>query len=347
VTTERLPTLLFADPLMLGHQPGTAGNHHVEHPARLAALLGDFDQRPVAGVTRAAPRPATVDELAAVHHRPYVEAMVALGGKYAEIDEDTSVSPGSLPAALLAAGGAVAAVEAVWHKRAQNSFVWARPPGHHAEAATAMGFCLFNNVAVAAAAARGLGAERVLIVDWDVHHGNGTQHIFEHRRDVLTMSAHQYPHYPGTGAGDEIGRGEGAGHTVNCALPAGQDDADYGQVFTEVFVPIADQFRPNLIIVSAGFDAHAADPLGDMLVTERGFAAMCTATRRLAEAHCDGRLVLVLEGGYDLGGLVASSRACLEVLTGRNEEFTSGAQRASGAVADSLDALAGHWRGLG
>jgi acetoin utilization deacetylase AcuC-like enzyme len=345
---ERKPTWLFADELMMGHDPGGPGAQagHPERPARLGALLADFSRQPVPGVTRVAPRPATTDELTAVHHREYVDAMAALGGQHVQIDADTNVSPGSWPAALLAAGGAVAAVEAVWQGRAENAFVWARPPGHHAEAAYAMGFCLFNNVAVAAAAARRLGAERVLILDWDVHHGNGTQHIFEQRRDILTMSAHQYPHYPGTGAADEIGKGEGRGHVVNCALPAGQTDADYGQVFEQVFVPIAEAFAPNLIVVSAGFDAHAADPLGDMRVSERGFAAMCTATRRLADAHCQGRLVLVLEGGYDLAALVGSSRACLEVLTGRNEEFPSGSMHATPAVADTRDALAAHWPAL-
>jgi acetoin utilization deacetylase AcuC-like enzyme len=348
--TDRKATLLITDELMMGHDPaagaGPPGAGHPERPARLGALLADFSQHPIAGVTRAAPRPATIDELTAVHHREHVEAMAALGGQHAQIEADTSVSPGSWPAALLAAGGAVAAVEAVWQGRAENAFVWARPPGHHAEAAFAMGFCLFNNVAVAAAAGRRLGAARVLIVDWDVHHGNGTQHIFEQRRDILTMSAHQYPLYPGTGAADEIGKGEGRGHVVNCALPAGQTDADYGQVFERLFVPIAEAFKPDLILVSAGFDAHAADPLAEMRVTERGFAAMCTATRRLAEAHCQGRLVLVLEGGYNLTALVGSSRACLEVLTGRDEEFPSGSDRAGSAVTDSRAALAAHWPAL-
>jgi acetoin utilization deacetylase AcuC-like enzyme len=226
---------------------------------------------------------------------------------------------------------------------AANAFVWARPPGHHAEARTAMGFCLFNNVAVAAAAGLRLGAERVLIVDWDVHHGNGTQHMFEQRRDVMTMSSHQFPLYPGTGAPHEIGMGEGVGYTVNAALPAGQFDADYGAVFEDLFLPIAESFRPDLVLVSAGFDAHRADPLGEMNVTERGFAAMCTAVRRIAEDHARSRLVLLLEGGYDLEGLVGSSRACLQVLAGGAEEFPRGSQRARSALAKSKAALASHW----
>jgi acetoin utilization deacetylase AcuC-like enzyme len=206
-----------------------------------------------------------------------------------------------------------------------------------------MGFCLFNNVAVAAQAGRRLGAERVLIIDWDVHHGNGTQHTFEARRDVLTMSSHQYPLYPGSGAADEIGRDDGRGFVVNAALAAGQSDADYGAVFEDLFLPIAEAYRPDLVLVSAGFDAHRADPLGSMNVTERGFGAMCTAARRIAEDHAQGRLVLLLEGGYDLEGLVGSSRACLEVLTGRDEEFPQGSQRARPALLASKRALGGHW----
>jgi acetoin utilization deacetylase AcuC-like enzyme len=254
------------------------------------------------------------------------------------------VSPGSWDAASNAAGASVAAVEAVWRGEARNAFVWARPPGHHAEQARAMGFCLLNNAAIAAAAARKLGAARVLVLDWDVHHGNGTQHIFERRRDVLYMSSHQYPFYPGTGAPDEVGQGDGRGFTVNCALPAGQTDADMGAVFEDVFLPIARAYAPEVVIVSAGFDPHERDPLGEMRVTERGFAAMCAALRRLAESTAQGRLVLLLEGGYDLKALAGSSRACLEVLAGRDETFPSGAARARGAIAATREALRPYWK---
>jgi acetoin utilization deacetylase AcuC-like enzyme len=334
------PTLLFADERMLGHDPGPG---HPEAPARLEALLADFSRSPVPGVVRRQPRPATRAELEAVHAPDYVAGLAALAGRQVRLDPDTVVSAGSWEAATLGAGAAVAAVEAVWSKEAANAFVWARPPGHHAEQAQAMGFCLFNNVAVAAEAARRLGAERVMILDWDVHHGNGTQHFFESRRDVLFLSSHQYPFYPGTGGPDEIGRGEGRGFTVNCGLPPGQTDADYGAVFEDLFLPVAEAFKPQLVIVSAGFDPHERDPLAEMQVTERGFAAMCTGLRKLAEAHCDGRLVLVLEGGYDRAALAASARGCLEVLTGRDETFPSGVQRAGPALAESKDALAAFW----
>jgi acetoin utilization deacetylase AcuC-like enzyme len=183
-----------------------------------------------------------------------------------------------------------------------------------------------------------------MIVDWDVHHGNGTQHLFQARRDVLFASCHQYPLYPGTGAAGEIGSGEGAGFTVNCALPPGQEDGDFGAVFHDLFLPVAVAYRPDLVIVSAGFDAHARDPLAQMRATERGFAAMCSAVRQLAQGCCGGRLVLVLEGGYDLAALAGSVRACLEVTTGGRDDFPAGGDRARGAIADSRAALRPHWR---
>jgi acetoin utilization deacetylase AcuC-like enzyme len=216
-----------------------------------------------------------------------------------------------------------------------------RPPGHHAEHDRAMGFCFYNNVAVAAAHAKTLGARRIAIVDYDVHHGNGTQHTFERDPDVLYMSTHQYPYYPGTGASHEVGTGAGAGFTVNCPLPPGQGDADYGAVFHDLFLPASEAFRPDIVIVSAGFDAHARDPLADMLVTERGFAAMCTSLAELALRQCSGKLVLLLEGGYNLEALAQSVRACLEVMTGaRREDFPSGVGRdVAGVVGDTQAAL--------
>jgi acetoin utilization deacetylase AcuC-like enzyme len=334
-------TLLFADERMLAHEPGPG---HPERPARLRALLDDFRERPVAGVVPRVPRLASAPELERVHARDHLSALAALDGQRAQLDPDTSVSPGSWTAAQLAAGAAVEAVTAVYRAEARNAFVWARPPGHHAERTEAMGFCLLNNVAIAAETARALGAQRVLIIDWDVHHGNGTQHSFEGRRDVMFMSSHQFPFYPGSGAPEEIGRGEGQGFTVNCGLPAGQTDADLGAVWNDLFLPIAEQYRPDMVLVSAGFDPHARDPLGEFQVTERGFSAMCTAARQLAERHAQGRLVLVLEGGYDLTGLRDSARQCLEVLTGASDEFPSGSQRARRAVADSRAALDPFWR---
>jgi acetoin utilization deacetylase AcuC-like enzyme len=330
-------TIVFTDPKFLDHDPGPG---HVESPARLDAIMGELGRAPLDGVTIETPRAATDAEIEAVHHPGYRARLARLAGEYAELDPDTAVSPGSWDAATLAAGAAVGAVEAVMKGRAANAFALVRPPGHHARPAEAMGFCLLNNAAVAAEAARRAGAERVLIVDWDVHHGNGTQEIFVARDDVLYMSVHQFPFYPGTGAAEEIGVGAGKGATVNCPLPGGQDDADYGAVFHDLFLPLGRAFAPDLIIVSAGFDAHARDPLAEMSVTEQGFAAMTSLLAELAAGTCGGKLVLLLEGGYDLGALAASVHASLEVLTGRREEFPLGAGTDPGlAMAAARDAL--------
>ena len=307
-------TLLITDDAMLDH---VAGEGHPERPDRLRAIRAELERRPVAGTSWSVPRPASTEAVGRIHHPQYVAAMEALRGRSVALDPDTATSPGTVDAAFLAAGAAIDAVEAVFEGQARRAFALVRPPGHHAEADRAMGFCFFNNIAIAAAHARQRpGCDRVLIVDWDVHHGNGTQHVFESRRDVLVFNTHRFPFYPGTGALKENGRGEGEGFTVNVPLPGGLGDADYAAVFTDLLEPIAAAYRPNLILVSAGFDAHRDDPLADMQLSEDGFASMCGVVRQLADKHCEGRLVLVLEGGYDLGGLSRSVRACVEVLGG-------------------------------
>src|SRR3569623_1653739 len=274
--TTSLPTLLLADPAFLAHNTGPG---HPETAERLRRIVRDLRRDPVEGTDWVEPRPATRDELIAVHSSVHVDNLAALVGQDALRDPDTPVSPGTWQATARAAGAAVMAVEEVWAGRARTAFALVRPPGQHAEAATAMGFCLINNAAVAAAAARRLGAQRVAIVDWDVHHGNGTQHQFEARSDVLFHSSHQYPFYPGTDAASEIGRGAGIGYPITCALPAEPHAADYGAVIQDLFLPALQRFQPELVIVSAGFDAHARDPLAEMRVTERGFAAICAAVR--------------------------------------------------------------------
>ncbi len=326
-----MTTRLVTDPAWLQH---VAGPMHPESPGRLRAIHEVLQRAPIRGTEHGAPRPATRAELTRVHTAAHVDAVLALAGKSAQLDPDTAMSPGSADAAVLASGAAAQLALDVWRGEVSNGFALVRPPGHHAEAAHAMGFCLFNNVAVAAEAALAAGAQRVLVLDWDVHHGNGTQSHFFARRDVLFCSSHQFPFYPGSGAPQEIGTGEGAGFTVNVALPAGQGDAEYGAVFHDVFLPLAQRYRPELILVSAGFDPHRADPLGGMNVTERGFAAMCSSVRALAEEVCGGKLVLLLEGGYDLEGLSQSVHACAEVLAGqRRDEFPSGA---SGPVTSAI-----------
>lgn len=336
-----MTTLLLTHPLFLEHRPGP---RHPESPARLERTLALLRDQPIEGALFREPREATAEEILAAHTPGLRRAIASHDGEDAMIDLDTVMSPKSYRAAVLAAGAAVGAVEAVMRGEAENAFALVRPPGHHAEPDRAMGFCLFNNAAIAAHAGRRLGAERVLVLDWDVHHGNGTQACFWNRRDVLYQSLHQYPFYPGTGAPEEIGSGEGEGFTVNCALPGGRTDADLGAICESLLLPIADAFAPELIIVSAGFDAHEDDPLGGMRVTERGFAAMGSAVKALADARCGGKLVLLLEGGYSLGGLSRSVHACIEVLRGRREAFPSGAQSDTvDAISASRAALSGRW----
>jgi acetoin utilization deacetylase AcuC-like enzyme len=260
------------------------------------------------------PGQATRDELVRVHAPEYVDLIAETAGRAVALDPDTYTSPDSHATALLAAGAAIDAVDLVMGGRATAVLAMVRPPGHHAERARAMGFCLFNNAAVAAAHARANGARRVAIVDFDVHHGNGTQHSFESDSSVLYISLHQFPFYPGTGAADEIGAGEGRGFTVNLPLELGSVDDDYRVAFSEIVVPVLRQFAPDLVLVSAGFDAHERDPLAGQRLTTGAFAAMTMELRRVAEECCGGRLILVTEGGYDLRALAESLEAVIAAL---------------------------------
>lgn len=339
-------TLLYTDRCMLDHNPGP---HHPDSPSRLARILDDLEREPVPGAELRKARWATYEELGRAHPPSYVEMVTRMRGKHARFDADTITSPGTVDAAYAAAGAAIHAVTAVVTGEADNAFALVRPPGHHAEAARAMGFCFFNNLAVAVAHARAvLGVERVLVLDWDFHHGNGTQHIFYDRRDVLVVNTHRWPFYPGTGALNEVGFGAGEGFSVNVPMPGGMVDADFTLAFAELAVPIADAFQPDLVIVSAGFDTHRSDPLGDMRATEDGFAELTGIARRIAATHCDGRLVLVLEGGYDLPGLSASVRACVQTLAGATppESRTPSAAGIS-AVRDAQIVARRYWKHLG
>lgn len=311
---------------MVAHDPGP---DHPEAPDRLREAQRALEQIP--GLEWLEARPATDAELERVHHHAYVTRIRELEGRTVTLDPDTHASPGTVAAAYLAAGAALQATEAVCRGSTQRALALVRPPGHHAEADAAMGFCFFNNVAVAAAHARAtLGCERVLILDWDVHHGNGTQHLFEERRDVLFVSLHEYPLYPGTGALHETGRGEGRGYTVNVPCPAGLGDVDYLHALRELLVPIADAFRPDLVLVSAGFDAHDADPLASMRLTERGYAAMTRLVLDVADRHARGRTVFLLEGGYHLEAMPRSLAACVRVLAGEPAASVVGEPSAAG-----------------
>jgi acetoin utilization deacetylase AcuC-like enzyme len=273
-------TLLLYSPLFLEHQPGAG---HPERPARLSSVKALLDTTPVKGTTWAEPRPASLEALRRVHGAELVEALARTKGHRVQLDPDTATSAQSYDAAVLAAGAALDAVDAVLDGRHANAFALVRPPGHHAEPARAMGFCLFNNIAIAAEHALARGLSRVAVLDWDVHHGNGTQAAFYGRRDVLYLSSHQFPFYPGTGDVTEVGKGDGKGFTVNCPLPAGLGDADYGAVFHSLFLPVLQAYRPELLLVSAGFDPHQSDPLASMQLSERGFAAMASAMKSLAD----------------------------------------------------------------
>jgi len=279
---------------------------HPERPERAEVMDVVADRWRTRGTEVVAPRAATREQLLRVHDANYLRRISETSGRAVKLDPDTFTSPESYEIALLAAGAAVDAVERVMGGSHRASVAMVRPPGHHAERDRAMGFCLFNNVAVAAAHARAGGAAKIAIVDYDVHHGNGTQHIFEANASVLYVSTHQFPYYPGTGAADEIGVGAGRGFTVNLPLEVGAVDEDYRAAFKAVAVPVLMQFEPDLIIVSAGFDAHERDPLGGMRVTTEALGAMTQELRLVAEECCRGRMVVVTEGGYNLEALAAS-----------------------------------------
>lgn len=248
------------------------------------------------------PRAARREDLALVHDADYLDALTATRGRPVALDADTYTSAASVDVAELAAGAVLTAVDLALDE-GSRAIALVRPPGHHAERDRAMGFCLLNNVAIGAAYARARGVPRVAIVDIDVHHGNGTQRIFYEDPDVLYLSLHQYPYYPGTGAVDEMGRGAGVGTTVNIPLPSGATDHDYAACFAAIVTPVLEQFRPGALLVSAGFDAHERDPLATMRVTTSGYLDMVSRLAGVADQVCSGRLVLVAEGGYDLAAL--------------------------------------------
>lgn len=292
-----------------------------EHPGRLTAIKERLDSEPIPGVTLRAGERASRTQLGRVHTSRYLDSIFDLRGKMAWLDEDTTaISPRSVDAATVAAGTAIAAVEAAVRGETTGAFAIVRPPGHHAEPTRARGFCLFNNVAVAAThAQKKLGCERVLIVDWDCHHGNGTQEIFWADPSVLFFDVHRAPpFYPGSGKLEETGAGLGSGYTVNVPLPVGTGDRAVVRAFERILVPAADAFEPDLVLVSAGFDWHRNDLGGN--VTENGFAWLTRIAMDIAARHCDGRLALTLEGGYDLDSLSAGVHAVLSTLAGREPE---------------------------
>jgi acetoin utilization deacetylase AcuC-like enzyme len=291
----------------------------------------------------ASPRAVTREELERVHDPGYLDELATTAGRAVMLDADTYTSPESLEIAALAAGAAVQAAEHAL-ERGDPAAALVRPPGHHAEADKAMGFCLYNNAAVAAAAARARGVARVAVVDIDVHHGNGTQWMFYADPSVLYISTHQFPFYPGTGAAGEIGHGEGAGFTVNIPLDAGAADADYELVYRAVVAPVLEQYAPGLTIVSAGYDAHEHDPLASMRVTTAGYRNIVSIVA--AAARSQGALSLVTEGGYDLAALEACVEATLNAIdSGAPPTLQTGSMvRGERALAAVRAAQASFWR---
>jgi acetoin utilization deacetylase AcuC-like enzyme len=312
---KAMNTALLADPVYKEHDPGAG---HPERPERYDAVVRALDQAGLMkSLHRIEPRFATEDEIAACHSRAYIQKVkreIAAG--VTELSTgDTNVCPKSFDVALQASGGILNAVDAVVDRKARNAFCVVRPPGHHARPEQGMGFCVFNNIAIAARhAQRKHGVERVLIADWDVHHGNGTQDIFYTDGSVFFFSTHQSPWYPFTGPAGQTGEGRGQGCTMNCPFPAGSGRSEILGAFRDRLIPAADKFKPDLVLLSAGFDSRHDDPLGQFTLGDADFAELTAITLEIAAKHAGGRLVSVLEGGYNLAGLGSAAAAHVKAL---------------------------------
>ena len=329
---------IVSDPVYLEHDTGM----HCENANRLTSILDALEEHNLNDkLVHLTPRPATVDEIAMVHAKEYISRIkntAERGGGM--LDPDTVMSSGSYDAAVKAAGGVITAVDAVLNKEVNTAFSLVRPPGHHATCWQAMGFCLFNNIAIATRYALAhFNLNKILIVDFDVHHGNGTQDTFYSDPKVLYFSTHQYPFYPGTGRVDETGTRDGKGFTVNVPLVGGWGDEEYQAVFEDILAPVARRFQPELIMVSAGYDAHWADGISSMEVSVPGFVRLAEILTILADKLCDGRLVFTLEGGYDYQALSSSVVSTLNRLLGIPEIYDPLGKRPEKALSKNFDDL--------
>jgi len=349
---NQIRTGIVKDEIYLAHRPVQG---HPESHRRLDAVYQMLDNPEMrTQFVEIKSRPARREELLWAHGPEHIERIAATAGQPRQaLTADTFTSADSYHAARMAAGGLFEAITGVVNGIVDNAFVLSRPPGHHAEKSRAMGFCLFNNVALGAAFARKvLGLKRVLIVDWDVHHGNGVQHIFEKDPSVFYFSIHQYPLFPGTGVFTETGRGPGEGYTVNIPLSRGYGDGEYLLLFDKVLWPVAQMFRPELILVSAGFDTHRKDPIGGMRMTANGFAALTRSLMELAETCCHGRLVMTLEGGYHLEALKQSVKAVLREMADQTHTSPAGVmaranlKKAAPAILRSIKVHGIYWENL-
>lgn len=311
-----MKTLIVSNPLLVLHEPGLG---HVESPGRLHHILKALDPLPYNAQFQVSTQPATNTDLLRVHRDAYIDSVLAMKGKYAMLDHETLLSPYSVDAALLAAGSGIATVEAILLGQAANGIALVRPPGHHASQGQGMGFCIFNNISVAAHYLLNHGINRILIIDWDVHHGNGTQEIFYQSSDVLFCDIHQDGLYPNTGSLKEWGNGTGLGYTVNIPLPPASTIVDYAYVLERIIEPIAAWYQPEFLLVSCGFDGHEDDSEGGMLLRADDFAYLTGFARQLAERWAAGRLALFLEGGYALPSIGSCARACVEALAGQTK----------------------------
>jgi acetoin utilization deacetylase AcuC-like enzyme len=343
----RMPTGVIFSPDVRRHDPGEG---HPESPARVDAVARALESEALSGrIEVVAPRPAEKEQVLLVHwERLYDEVIETRGRERTYLDLDTVASSETAGVAHLAVGAVLTGIERVVEGRLKNAFAVSRPPGHHAKPDKAMGFCFFNNVAVGATyALTRFQLRRVLVIDFDVHHGNGTQKAFYTSPQVLYISTHQHPHYPGTGAITETGKDDGEGFTLNVPMPAGMGDREYLRVFRDVILPVGIEYAPELVLVSAGFDAHRDDPLGGMELTAEGYAAMTREVLRLAEATCQGRVIFALEGGYHLRALEESLASVLGVLSGEDTRPNSDPGVAGAELVSEVRRIhRAHWTSL-
>lgn len=350
-------TAVFNDPLFVDHDPGF---DHPESPDRLKVINEVLALEQVKDCF-VFPEfsPASHKTIGMNHSTDLMNRVAETAGKiFDALDPDTKTSPSSYAAAVLAVGALTTGIDLLEKGKIENGFALVRPPGHHAEKKQSMGFCLFNNVAVAARyAINNCGMKRVMIVDWDLHHGNGTQNSFYETDKVLYFSTHQFPYYPGTGNVEETGKGKGEGYTVNIPLPGYQGDSDYAAIFNNIILPVGKEYKPELILVSCGFDIYRSDPLGLMEVTAPGFAYLTRCMVNLAEEVCEGKLLVTLEGGYDLNGQRDGAMAVLSELCGKplntgyaitlNDEYAAELGRAKGqhpAIEQARDVAKRAWK---